>query len=384
LKPTVLQLVDSFHQGGSERQAIQLTRLLAESGSFEVRLASLRAAGPLLGEAQRLRLGEIREFPLNNFYDWNAFVQLRRLINFLRHSRVDILHTHDFYTNIFGMTAGWFARVPVRIASMRETAEMRTPSQKRFQKFAYSLAHRVIANSEAVRKELVHQGIRSEKISVIYNGLDLSRLDQEASWRESVSLLDLPAPFTLGQPRFVTIIANMRHEVKDHPMFLRAAQIVNQKIPESAFLMAGEGDLIGQLRALTSELGIKHRTHFLGDCKNIGALLAISEVCVLSSKAEGFSNAILEYMAAARPVVATDVGGASEAIVENETGFLVQSGDHERMADRIIALLRDPEKARSMGKAGQRRVQNEFSVSIQLERTEYLYESLLLHQRAPK
>ncbi|HYJ86638.1 MAG TPA: glycosyltransferase family 4 protein, partial [Pyrinomonadaceae bacterium] len=176
MKPVVLQLIDSFHQGGSERQAIQLTRLLHESGRFNVRLASLSPDGTLRGAAEELDLGEIPSFPLDKFYNLNALVQLRRLVAFLRRERVDILHTHDFYTNVFGMAAGSFARVPARIASMRETGGMRSVAQKKAQHVAYGLAHQVIANSEAVFRELVDQGIKYTKIAVVYNGLDVNRL----------------------------------------------------------------------------------------------------------------------------------------------------------------------------------------------------------------
>jgi glycosyltransferase involved in cell wall biosynthesis len=105
--------------------------------------------------------------------------------------------------------------------------------------------------------------------------------------------------------------------------------------------------------------------------------MSVSEVCVLSSKAEGFSNSILEYMAAARPVVATKVGGAPEAVVEGETGYLVKSGDHEAMAARIISLLREPERAKQMGEAGKKIVEEKFSCEAQLARTEELYQTLL-------
>jgi len=381
LKHTVLQLIDSFHQGGSERQAIQVTRLLRESGRFDVRLASLNPEGTLRADAEAMELGEIPSFPLTSFYDPNAVAQLRRLAAFMRRSRADILHTHDFYTNVFGMAAGSFARIPVRIASMRETAGMRTAAQKSAQKFAYALAHHVISNSEAVRKKLVDQGIKDSKVSVVYNGLDTSRLRRTISREETLALLGLPQEADGSRRRFVTIVANMRHDVKDYPMFLRAAQLVSNPVSDAAFLLAGEGELTEQLRAFAKELGIEQRTHFLGRCDNIGAVLQVSDVCVLSSKAEGFSNSILEYMAAACPVVATNVGGASEAIIEGETGYLVASGDESTMAERIIRLLREPEKARAMGERGRSIVEEKFSCEAQLERTEQLYETLLSERK---
>jgi glycosyltransferase involved in cell wall biosynthesis len=110
-------------------------------------------------------------------------------------------------------------------------------------------------------------------------------------------------------------------------------------------------------------------------------LLRASDVCVLSSKAEGFSNAILEYMAAARAVVVTDVGGAREAVVDGETGYVVPAGDDATMADRIVALLDDAERARGMGERGRRVVVEKFSCEAQLRRTVELYERLLGQSR---
>lgn len=383
MKPLVLQLIDSFHQGGSERQAIQLTRLLQESGRFNVRLASLSPEGALRTAAEELDLGEIPSFPLNSFYDRNAILQLRRLMAYLRRERFKIVHTHDFYTNVFGMAAGSFARVPARIASMRETAGMRTGAQKNAQGLAYALAHHVVANSEAVRKKLIEQGIKDSKISVVYNGLDANRLVSNASRSESLSVLGLPPETDGFRKSFVTIVANMRHDVKDYPMFLRAAERIKAVIPGAEFLLAGEGQLTESIRGLARELEIERSTFLLGRCEKIAELLNISDVCVLSSKAEGFSNSILEYMAAGCPVVATDVGGSREAIVEGSTGYLVQSGDDETMAERIISLLREPEKAREMGRQGRALVEERFSCTAQLRRTEELYDRLLQKKRQP-
>lgn len=375
MKPAVLQLIDSFHQGGSERQALQLTRLLAESGKFRVHLACLSPEGSLRATIEDLGLGEIPSFPLNSFYDANAVRQLRRFVQWLKSSDIDIIHTHDFYTNVFGMAGGALARLPVRVASMRETAGMRTSTQKKVQQVAYSLAHHVVANSNAVKQTVIAAGTPAEKITVVYNGLDSARLIPRVTSRgEILSLLGLRLD---ENRRFVSIVANMRHEVKDYPMLLRAARRVVDAEPEAAFLLAGEGELTDSLRALAAELGVEQSTYFLGRCERVAELLNVSEICVLSSKAEGFSNSILEYMAAGRPVVVTNVGGASELVTEGETGYLVASGDDAGMASRIISLLADPARAKAMGENGKQVVKETFSCEAQLARTEELYERLL-------
>ncbi len=380
MRYNALQLIGSFNQGGSERQAVQLTRLLLESGRCNVYVATLEREGVLLDEMHRLGFNDIPEFRLNSFYDLHAVRQVRRFAQYLKKREIDVVHTHDFYTNIFGMAAAALARVPVRIASRRESA-VRPSKQRLVERSAYRAAHAVVAKCEEVRQQLIKEGVPDGKVRTIYNGLDPARVQAaQADRKEILAGLNLPET-----ARFVTIMANMRAHVwnpepacyKDHPTFLRAAQQVREKVPEAAFILAGEGELKERTQELARDLGIADRTFFIGRCQNVGEVLSVSDVCVLSSSAEGFSNAILEYMAAGRPVVATDVGGAREAIVHGETGYTVPPGDHERMAQHIVSLLLDQETARSMGESGRRRVNEKFSTVKQLQNVESLYTELL-------
>jgi glycosyltransferase involved in cell wall biosynthesis len=376
LKPSVLHIIDSFEQGGTERQALQLVRLLGESGEYRIHLACLQSGGPLRAEAERLGLGEIHDYPLNNFYDSNFVRQLRRLARFLKEHEIKVVHTHDFYTNIFGMIGSATARVNARIASKRETEGFRSPLQKRIERGAYRLAHRVVANADAVRRQLIREGVRAEKIVTLYNGLDMQRVAPTSGLKrdEALALFNLPRD---PSRRFITIVANLRHAVKDHPTFLRAAARVHAACPEAAFVIAGEGELLESLRALAAELGLGDSVFFIGRCERVADLLSVSSICVLSSQAEGFSNSILEYMAAGRPVVVTDVGGAREAVAEGESGYLVPARSDEMMAARLIELLREPRRAQLMGSYGRQIVEEKFSCEAQLERTLALYDSLL-------
>lgn len=361
---------------------MQVVRHLSESGRYKVRVACLHKEGMLRDEIEKLNLGEMPEYRLTSFYDQNMWRQLRRFARFLREQEIDVVHTHDFYTNIFGMAGARLAGTRARIASRRETNGVRTRAQKFAERAAYKFADAIITNAEAVRRQLIAEGVPERKTKVIYNGLDVSRVAPQRNLTRDEMLAILNVPRGDEGRRFVTIVANLRLAVKDHPMFLRAAKRVCESIPEANFLLAGEGDLTGILQALAAELGLTEKAFFLGRCENVAELLAVSDVCVLSSKAEGFSNSILEYMAAARPVVATNVGGASEAVIENETGYLVQAGDDEALAARIISLLSDPERARRMGERGQSIVEQNFSCAAQLARTEELYDQLLAKKHA--
>ena len=352
-KPNVLLLLNSFETGGAEGQLVLLARLLIESGRFGVHLACLSRTGPLLAEAEKLGVGEIPEFPLTSFYDWNMVKQLRSFRAFLRERRIDVVHTDGFYTNVFGIAGAKLAGVPARIGFRGETqTDGRTSAQNLVEQMVFRFASVIHANSEAVKNFLTEQGVPARNIAVVYNGLDFARVMPAPDLNRDAAL----EIFHLRRDRrFVTMIANLHNPVKDYPMFLRAAASVRANISNAAFVVAGEGEMLEDLRALARELRIDQDVFFIGRCNRVAELLFASDVCVLSSKAEGFSNAILEYMGAARPVVATDVGGAREAIAEGESGYLVASGDHETMATHLVELLRDPQKASAMGERGRAR-----------------------------
>jgi glycosyltransferase involved in cell wall biosynthesis len=379
MKPNVLFIIDSFEQGGSERQAMQHLTQLHASGKCRVHLACLQNRGSLRLEADQLGIGEIHEYALNSFYDLNFVRQLRRLIHFIKEKEIDVVHTHCFYTNIFGMTGGFLAGVRARVTSKGETDGFRTSLQKRAERASFRLSHRVIANCLVVQNQLIREGVNPAKIIQHYNGLDLERLKVRAGLQREEALAEFGLP---SDRRYISIVANLRNPVKDHPMFLRTAARVRAAIPDAAFAIAGEGELTDSLQELARKLGIQSDVFFLGRCDNVADLLFASEIGVLSSKAEGFANAILEYMAAGLPVVATDVGGAREAIAEDKTGYTVISGDDEKMAAYIIDLLNTPERARAMGERGRLIAAERFSCDRHLQNTLELYDELLSTQRS--
>lgn len=374
MKPNVLFIIDSFEQGGSERQALQLLRQLHTSGKCRVHLACLQDKGSLRAEAESLGIGEIYEYPLDSFYDLNFARQLQRFVRYLEGNRIDVVHAHCFYTNIFGMIGAFLARVPARITSKGETNGFRTSMQKRAERVSFRLAHRVIANCVVVQDLLIREGVNPQRIIQHYNGLDLERLKVRPGLTrdEALSKFGLPR-----ERRLISIVANLRNPVKNHTLFLCAAARVRAAVPDAAFVIAGEGELMPSLRQLATELGIDDDVHFIGRCDDVASLLFASHMGVLSSRAEGFANAILEYMAAGLPVVATDVGGVREAIVEGETGYIVPSGDVERMAERIIQILSNDENARAMGARGKAIAADKFSSDRHLRNTLELYDELL-------
>lgn len=346
----------------------------ADAG-FDVYLATLNKEGVLLEEASAIGLPEIQEYRLTSFYNFNFLSQLRRCVSYLRQNKIDIVHTHCFYANVFGIAAATLAGVPVRIASKRETGKMRTGPQNIVERRAFGRAHAIVVNAAAVRDHLIEHSIEPEKIRIIYNGLDFSRFANSVADKvRAAEKFGLPTDKDI---QFVTLVANLRHTVKNVPNLLRAAKIVQAKVPNARFIVAGEGELESDLKTMASELGVSGIVHFIGGCRDVPALLDISEICILTSTAEGFSNSILEYMAAGKAVVATNVGGAAEAIVDGETGYLIPSGDDPALAARLIELLEDGQKAKRFGAEGRRVVTARFSQDVMLTATQDLYSDLL-------
>jgi glycosyltransferase involved in cell wall biosynthesis len=297
MKPRVLHLIDSFHQGGTERQAVQLTTLLHGTGRYTLHVACLNDSGVLRPEIDRLALGPISAFPMVSFRHPRTARQLVRFGRLLRALEIDVIHAHDFYTNIFGMAAATLAGVRARIASHRETGMGRTAAQRWVERRAFSAAHAVVVNADAIGADLVAHGVPAGKIHTIYNGIDPSRVQttSSATRDDRLALLGIPRG---AHRQFVTILANLWLALKDHPTFLRAARQVREAVPDTGFIVAGEGALREPLQRLVAELGIADCVYFTGRCQRVADLLAISDVCVLSSISEGFPNVVVEYMAA--------------------------------------------------------------------------------------
>ena len=374
-KPRVLHLFNSLGAGGMERQTLQLVRLLTGTDRFEVHLAVQTPGGILTGEAEALAGHEVHAFPLARLYDLPALVQLARFAAHLRRLQVDLLHTHDFYTTTFGIAGAVMAGTPVRVASRREL-DVFGAHQRRLEHWAYRRCDVVVANCERLRHELIREGLPARRTLTIRNGVDPCRVAPPPHGvRDGLRSELRLAP----ERRVVTMLANLYNRKKDFETLLRAAAIVSRSFPAAAFVLAGDGNAAERERLanLGRALGLADHLVLAGRCDRLGALLATSEIGVLSSHSEGLSNAVLEYMAAGLPVVATAVGGVAEAVAQGETGVLVPPGDAEALAEAIGGLLGDRDRARRMGEAGRRRTLQRFSPETMLTQTVSLYERLL-------
>lgn len=376
----VLYFVSSFLIGGTERQATISAHEL-QGPRFDVRMACFDRRGPLYETVEHL---PCEHFELASFYSPRLAAEMARFALWLRRNPVDVVHATGLYPNVFAIPAARAAGVPAIIGAVRDLGDMWGARHRRLQKLACRCAHRVIANSEAVRRRLLDEGYPPGKLSVIYNGVscgEAARPDARAYLRAELGIpSDAPV---------IGVIARLT-PVKGIEYLLDAAARLGNRFPTARYVIIGDtqfgesGPGPGYRERLgrqAGELGIANRVIFTGFRTDVAQLMAGMDLSVLPSLSEGLSNVLLESMSIGLPVVATRVGGNIEIVEDGVTGFLVPRRDPEALAETIGRLLEHPLEARRMGSAGRRRVRERFSVESMVADTAGLYESLVAARR---
>ncbi len=290
----------------------------------------------------------------------------------LARRHVDILHSHMFQASRLASPLGWLARVPVVI----ETPHVREHWRKGWIKGSY-LVDRLVArfvtafiavseaNGEYLRSE---KRLPREKIFVIRNGSSIERFDPARTAPPA-----LRAALGIDQNASVVLVLARLEPQKGHRVLLEAWKSVVQSHPAARLVCAGDGVLRAELEARTTALGIAASVAFVGRQSNVRDWLALANFTVLPSFYEGLPLAAIESLAAGRPVVATEVDGTGEIVVDGKTGLTVPAGDPVALAASISRMLNAPELVQAMGHAGRQFVLKHFSCERQVEQTEALY-----------
>jgi L-malate glycosyltransferase len=360
----VFLMTDSLETGGSERQFAALAKSL-DRQMFRVQLGCIQRKGPFLEG-----LGDVTEFPVGGSVYGAKSIEVRwRLAQQLKREKISIAHAFDFYTNLVLVPAARWAGVPVMIGSQRQLGDLLTWKQERAQAAALRWCDMVVCNSRAAAARLKVLGLRENKLTVIGNGLP-----PEAFAETSAALPRTPGLLRVG------MIARMNTRSKNHHLFLRAAARLCERFPGLQFVLVGDGPQRPDLERDARDLGIEGRVLFLGDRRDIPAVLTALDISVLPSASESLSNVILESMAAGVPVVANRVGGNCELVTEDR-GFLVPPDDEEALADAIDRLLRDAPLRRTLGHNANVFARENFTLEQMRKRHEALYQELLEKKR---
>jgi glycosyltransferase involved in cell wall biosynthesis len=356
VRPPVLLAVDGLEIGGTERQIVTLVKGLRHNDRHRVVLSVLDRGGALESDA-REHAAEVLPIRRRARFDvtfagsllWQA-----------RRAGIQLIYAVGGLSGLAALPVARHLGVPIVNGSIR-SAPAPLSRRDRLTRWCARRSDWIVANSRAGL--IAHDLDGHPRAQVIANGIDLTRFTPVA-----------PAG---GEAGTICMVANFNRR-KDHATLLRALPVVRRAVPAARLILVG-GDFgtLDDHRRLAQQLGVAAAVRFVTDTDRPAALIAASQVCVLTSQSESFSNAILEYMALARPVVASDTCGDSAALMrDGSCGLLVPHGDTEALAARLIDLLRDPVRARAMGEAARRRVQA-FSVARMVAEYDALFDRLL-------
>lgn len=364
--------IDNMNVGGTELNAFRTARRLNAAG-VDLRVVSLSTEGPLLAQYAELGI-PVDLLPLGKLYGRGALAAGRRLAGIIRERSVQVVHAHDFYSNIFA--APWTRVAGARfIASRRWWEGPSRRAQRWANRASYALAHRVLANSESVAELLVRgERVRRSRVAVVPNFLDEEAFDPPpAGWVEGLAReLDLPDDRTVAG-----VVASLS-PIKDHGTLLRAMASLAKDWPRlHLVLVGGDGGSRRELEQLTGNLGIADRVRFAGFRPNQPSAHHLFDISVLTSVSEGMPNSVLEAMAAGRPVVATRVGAIPDAVIDGETGLLVPPREPGSVAAALGTLLRDPARGINLGARGRERARARYAATGVIARLNELYHELV-------
>ena len=383
----VIHVITRLNVGGPALMATLLTERLESVGYGCLLVAGIEGSreGNYLA-LHRKRLENLLVLPalrreLQVFPDITALVSLIRL---LRRWKPDVVHTHTAKAGALARLAASLTRVPVIVHTYHGHVfrgyfgPTRTRVFLAIERWLARHTDRLLAVSPTVRAELLALGVGTPaQLQVMPIGLDLGPLlECERTSSRLRTELGLVASVPL-----VGIVARLV-PIKAHEVFLDAAHGLVRRLPDSHFVIVGDGERRSELMARADGLGLRERVHFVGWRDDLDRLYADLDLVALTSRNEGSPVSLIEAMAAARPVVATRVGGVPDLVEDGVTGHLVPAGDATALAEAMRALLDNPEQRRRMGAAGRKHVAAAFGADRLLSAVDAVYRELLAEKRA--
>jgi glycosyltransferase involved in cell wall biosynthesis len=287
-----------------------------------------------------------------------------------KRERVDIVHCHNIGALFYGSIGSKLARTSGTLYTAHGVYSANRLGKLRFAR--YMPIDRVVTVSEDAREAMLSSGhFDPDAVQTLPNGIDIDLFNMDVDRHALKEELGLPE----GVPVF-GIVARLSWE-KEHKTLLDAMAMLSSEIASSILVVVGDGPIRAELEQHAVDAGVADRVYFLGERRDVPKLLQVFDVFVLSSRLEGLSLTLLEAAAAGLPIVATNVGGNSEVVVDGNTGFIVEPGDPGALAEAMSKVGSDPELARSMGKLGRKRVIEQYSLDAMVRRYDKIYHELL-------
>lgn len=361
----------SLNVGGAEKHMHDLV-LNSDRQKFNFVIICLYELGAI-GKALEGYGIKVYHNVMRNKLDILGVWKLNRVI---RNEKADILFmVHTPPTLLWGVICAKINKIRATITRSPTTNPVAHIKRRKIVNyFILNFVGKIIAQAYSHREYLLkHENADPDRIVVINNGVDLEHFSNIVDTLTLKEAIGIPSNVQVAG-----IVARLE-PLKGHHVFLKAAKNIIDLLPQTHFLIVGAGIERKNLEQMSKELLIEENVHFLGMIKDVSQIIQLFDIGVLSSMpvSETFSNAILEYMAASKPVVATNVGSIAEMVVDGETGYLVPSGDPKALSDALIKLLKNKDLAKKMGEAGREKVKEKFTIQSMINRYESLFMSLL-------
>lgn len=363
---TILHLCDSLSVGGAERLILGLAGRI-DRARFAMRVCSLGSLRGNLLQPELERTGvPVTLVGSRRFYDPASLLAVARLV---RATGVDLIHTHLTYADVVGRIVGRLAGVPVVSTLHNEPRDYN--QQRRDRRLLQRLtarhaATRLVAVSPRLRELfLADWGLPPEQVTAIMNAVPLEQF---------LAVPERPTPSSA--PLTITTIGRLSPQ-KDQATLLEAARPLLLRRPDARVQLVGQGRLEAQLRAQAQSLGIAEQLVFAGVRHDVPAVLAETDIFVLSSRWEGVPITAAEAMAAGRAVLLTDVGGCRDLVTHGAEGLLAPPGDAAALGAALAQLADEPALRRRLGAAARARARRELDMTSFVARHEALYEQVL-------
>jgi glycosyltransferase involved in cell wall biosynthesis len=367
----VLHVIDHLGSGGAQEAVCQLVKYVNPE-RFQPEVVALHGFGHYW---EVLRSWGVPVHTLIPHGSAEAAIPLifLRLFCLLARNRYDVVHTHLIGANVLAAPLAALYQVPVRFTHDQTHDDVREYSflYRWLDTLANRLNHRVIAVSSSIRTFLCRkEGIPADKISVIYNSVDLLRFSPKSDPKartEARQRLGLPADALL-----VGGVGRLRYQ-KNFALFLEVAAEVCARLPQALFLIAGEGPERTKLEEMSQKLGIASRVRFLGFVKDMPEFYQSLDLLLLTSHFEGTPLTVLEAMAMGVPVVASQVDGVEEVLEDGRDGFLAPPGNRKAFVEKVCRVLQDRSLRQKLSQVGQEKVGRHFSAEAMAHQVEALY-----------
>lgn len=362
-KMHVMHLRASNFVGGPERQILEHLKRL-DLDSFQPVLCSFEQnCKPSELLAEGAKQGVITErLTSNTPFDVRLFLQLRKLLQ--KHT-VNLLIAHGYKSNIYGYLASKSLSIPMIVYSHGWTGESKLVCFYEYlDRQVLRFVPTVVAVSHGHKQQLLDMGVRASKVETIHNAVFVPETKRSGVLKNR---------YGLPQNARIVLSAGRLSPEKNFSGFVQAASRILRKYEDVYFLVLGEGPERESLERQIERTGLVGRFFLPGFVDDVQALLPDAHIFVSSSHTEGLPVAVLEAAGAGLPVIATDVGGTREAVLNDQTGILVPKEDMTALSHAIESLLNNPEKAAAMGNEGARLVRDQFNFEAQAIKLESLY-----------